>query len=117
MEDNKISNYTLNASLQVKPNQYKYRRILVANVGCSDIPEHQTLEVVDGIYDRLNNMFDDSVKVIAVADKDSSKISFYCPNAVLGEDSEEVLTDIVNEIEKDKYEQCEENDCPGRPSC
>ena len=117
MEDKKISKDTLNSSVQVKPIQDKYRLILVANVGCSDIPEHQTLEVVDGIYDRLNNMFDDSVKVIAVADKDSSKISFYCPNAVLGEDSEEVLNDIVNEIEKDKYEQCEENDCPSRPSC
>ena len=106
MEENKISKDTLNASVQVKPIQDKDRLILVANVGCSDIPEHQTLEVVDGIYDRLNNMFDDSVKVIAVADKDSSKISFYCPNAVLGEDSEEVLNDIVNEVTKDKDESC-----------
>ena len=107
MEEKKISKDTLNASVQVKPIQDKDRLILVANVGCSDIPEHQTLEVVDGIYDRLNNMFDDSVKVIAVADKDSSKISFYCPNAVLGEDSEEVLNDIVNEVTKDKNECCE----------
>ena len=107
MEEKKISNDTLNASVQVKPIQDKDRLILVANVGCSDIPEHQTLEVVDGIYDRLNNMFDDSVKVIAVADKDSSKISFYCPNAVLGEGSEEVLNDIVNEVTKDKNECCE----------
>ena len=107
MEDKKISKDTLNASVQVKPIQDKDRLILVANIGCSDIPGHQTLEVVDGIYDRLNNMFDDSVKVIAVADKDSSKISFYCPNAVLGEGSEEVLNDIVNEVTKDKDECCE----------
>ena len=107
MEEKKISKDTLNASVEVKPIQDKDRLILVANVGCSDIPEHQTLEVVDGIYDRLNNMFDDSVKVIAVADKDSSKISFYCPNAVLGEGSEEVLKDIVNEVTKDKDECCE----------
>ena len=107
MEEKKISKDTLNASVKVKPIQDKDRLILVANVGCSDIPEHQTLEVVDGIYDRLNNMFDDSVKVIAVADKDSSKISFYCPNAVLGEGSEEVLNDIVNEVTKDKNECCE----------
>ena len=106
MEDKKISKDTFNASVQVKPIQDKDRLILVANVGCSDIPEHQTLEVVDGIYDRLNNMFDDSVKVIAVADKDSSKISFYCPNAVLGEGSEEVLNDIVNEVTNGKDESC-----------
>ena len=104
MEEKKISKDTLNASVQVKPIQDKDRLILVANVGCSDIPEHQTLEVVDGIYDRLNNMFDDSVKVIAVADKDSSKISFYCPNAVLGEGSEEVLNDIANEVTNGKLE-------------
>ena len=107
MEDKKISKDTLNASVQVKPIQDKDRLILVANVGCSDTPEHLTPEVVDDIYDRLNNLFDDSVKVIAVADKDSSKISFYCPNAVLGEDSEEVLNDIVNEVTKDKNECCE----------
>ena len=107
MEEKKISKDTLNASVQVKPIQDKDRLILVANVGCSDIPEHQTLEVVDGIYRRLNNMFDDSVKVIAVADKDSSKVSFYCPNAVLGEGSEEVLNDIANEVTKDKDEYCE----------
>ena len=106
MEDKKISKDTFNARVQVKPIQDKDRLILVANVGCSDIPEHQTLEVVDGIYDRLSNMFDDSVKVIAVADKDSSKISFYCPNAVLGEGSEEVLNSIVNEVTKDKDESC-----------
>lgn len=106
MEDKKISKDALNASVQVKPIQDKDRLILVANVGCSDIPEHQTLEVVDGIYGRLNNMFDDSVKVIAVADKDSSKVSFYCPNAVLGEGSEEVLNEIVNKVTKDKDESC-----------
>lgn len=117
MEERKISKDTLNASIQVKPIQDKDRLILVANVGCSGISEHQTPEVVYGIYDRLNNLFDDSVKVIAVADKDSSKISFYCPNAILGKGSEEVLNDIANEMEKDKYEQCKENDCPGRPSC
>ena len=105
--DKKISKDTLNASVKVKPIQDKDRLILVANVGCSDIPKHQTPEVVDGIYDRLNNLFDDSVKVIAVADKESSKISFYCPNAVLGEGSEEVLNDIVNEVTKDKDECCE----------
>ena len=49
MEEKKISKDTLNASVQVKPIQDKDRLILVANVGCSDIPEHQTLEVVDGI--------------------------------------------------------------------
>ena len=107
MEDKKISKDTLNSSVQVKPIQDKDRLILVANIGCSDIPGHMTLEVLDGIYGKLNNMFDDSVKVIAVADKDSSKISFYCPNAVLGEDSEEVLNDIVNEVTKDKNECCE----------
>ena len=104
MEEKKISKDTLNASTQVKPIQDKDRLILVANVGCSGIPEHQTPEVVDSIYDRLNNLFDDSVKVIAVADKDSSKISFYCPNAILGKGSEEVLNDIVNEVTKDKLE-------------
>ena len=107
MEDKKISKDTLNSSVQVKPIQDKDRLILVANIGCSDIPGHMTLEVLDGIYDRLNNMFDDSVKVIAVADKESSKISFYCPNAVLGEGSEEVLNDIVNKVTKDKDECCE----------
>ena len=117
MEEKKISKDTLNARVQVKPIQDKDRLILVANVGCSEIPEHQTPEVVDNIYGRLNNLFDDSVKVIAVADKDSSKISFYCPNAILGKGSEEVLNDIANEIKKDKYEQCKENDCPGRSSC
>lgn len=106
MEDKKISKDTLNASAQVKPIQDKDRLILVANVGCSDTPEHLALEVVDDIYDRLNNLFDDSVKVIAVADKESSKISFYCPNAVLGEGSEEVLNDIVKEVTKDKDESC-----------
>ena len=106
MEDKKISKDTLNSSVQVKPIQDKDRLILVANIGCSDIPGHLTLEVLDGIYGKLNNLFDDSVKVIAVADKDSSKISFYCPNAVLGEDSEEVLNDIVNEVTKDKDEYC-----------
>ena len=105
--DKKISKDTLNASVKVKPIQDKDRLILVANVGCSDTPEHLTPEVVDDIYDRLNNLFDDSVKVIAVADKESSKISFYCPNAVLGEGSEEVLNDIVNEVTKDKDECCE----------
>ena len=107
MEERKISKDTLNASIQVKPIQDKDRLILVANVGCSGIPEHQTLEVVDSIYDRLNNLFDDSVKVIAVADKDSSKISFYCPNAILGKGSEDVLNDIVNEVTKEKDESCE----------
>ena len=107
MEEKKISKDTLNASVKVKPIQDKDRLILVANVGCSDTPEHLTPEVVDDIYDRLNNLFDDSVKVIAVADKESSKISFYCPNAVLGEGSEEVLNDIVNEVTKDKDECCE----------
>ena len=106
MEVKKISKDTLNASVEVKPIQDKDRLILVANVGCSDTPEHLTLEVVDDIYDRLNNLFDDSVKVIAVADKESSKISFYCPNAVLGEGSEEVLNSIVNEVTKDKDESC-----------
>ena len=106
MEDKKISKDTLNASVQVKPIQDKDRLILVANIGCSDIPGHLTLEVLDGIYGKLNNLFDDSVKVIAVADKESSKISFYCPNAVLGEGSEEVLNDIVNEVTKDKDESC-----------
>ena len=117
MEERKISKDTLNTSVKVKTIQDKDRLILVANVGCSDTTEHLIPEVVYDIYDRLNNLFDDSVKVIAVADKDSSKISFYCPNAILGEGSEEVLNDIANEIEKDKYEQCKENDCPGRPSC
>ena len=107
MEDKKISKDTLNSSVQVKPIQDKDRLILVANIGCSDIPGHLTLEVLDGIYGKLNNLFDDSVKVIAVADKESSKISFYCPNAVLGEGSEEVLNDIVNEVTKDKDECCE----------
>ena len=107
MEDKKISKDTLNASVQVKPIQDKDRLILVANIGCSDIPGHLTLEVLDGIYGKLNNLFDDSVKVIAVVDKESSKISFYCPNAVLGEGSEEVLNDIVNEVTKDKDECCE----------
>ena len=107
MEDKKISKDTLNSSVQVKPIQDKDRLILVANIGCSDIPWHLTLEVLDGIYGKLNNLFDDSVKVIAVADKESSKISFYCPNAVLGEGSEEVLNDIVNEVTKDKDECCE----------
>ena len=107
MEDKKISKDTLNSSVQVKPIQDKDRLILVANVGCSDIPGHLTLEVLDGIYGKLNNLFDDSVKVIAVADKESSKISFYCPNAVLGEGSEEVLNDIVNKVTKDKDECCE----------
>ena len=107
MEDKKISKDTLNSSVQVKPIQDKDRLILVANIGCSDIPGHLTLEVLDGIYGKLNNLFDDSVKVIAVADKESSKISFYCPNAVLGEGSEEVLNDIVNEVTKDKNECCE----------
>ena len=107
MEDKKISKDTLNSSVQVKPIQDKDRLILVANIGCSDIPGHLTLEVLDGIYGKLNNLFDDSVKVIAVADKESSKISFYCPNAVLGEGSEEVLNDIVNEVTKGKDECCE----------
>ena len=106
MEDKKISKDTLNSSVQVKPIQDKDRLILVANIGCSDIPGHLTLEVLDGIYGKLNNLFDDSVKVIAVADKESSKISFYCPNAVLGEGSEEVLNDIVNEVTKGKDECC-----------
>ena len=107
MEDKKISKDTLNSSVQVKPIQDKDRLILVANIGCSDIPGHLTLEVLDGIYGKLNKLFDDSVKVIAVADKESSKISFYCPNAVLGEGSEEVLNDIVNEVTKGKDECCE----------
>lgn len=104
MEEKKISKDTLNASVQVKPIQDKDRLILVANVGCSDIPEHERIEVVDNIYDKLNRLFDDSVKVIAVQDNDSSKISLYCPNAILGEGSEEVLNDIVNEVTKDKLE-------------
>ena len=108
MEDKKISKDTLNSSVQVKPIQDKDRLILVANIGCSDIPGHLTLEVLDGIYGKLNNLFDDSVKVIAVADKESSKISFYCPNAVLGEGSEEVLNDIVNEVTKGKDESCKD---------
>lgn len=107
MEDKKISKGTLNASIQVKPIQDKDRLILVANVGCSDIPEHERIEVVDSIYGRLNNLFDDSVKVIAVADKDSSKISFYCPNAILGKGSEEILNDIANEVTNDKDDCCE----------
>lgn len=107
MEEKKISKDTLNASAQVKPIQDKDRLILVANVGCSDIPRYKAIELVNETYDKLNRLFDDSVKVIAVQDNDSSKISLYCPNAILGEGSEEVLNDIVNEVTKDKDECCE----------
>lgn len=102
-----ISKEDLNArvaNVQVKPIQDKDRLILVANVGFRDVGTYGLNDRLHEVTRYLERVFDDSVKILTVPDPDSTKVSFYCPNAVLGDDSKDILNDVANAIKKKNNE-------------